>query len=237
MSKFYRIKPGDSLERISRVAYGTDAEAELIRGANPELSAGDLVAGTSIVLPFADDLENFRQRSTSFDDPDDNRVELSVERQRFRFWNRIVLTRSVDAFTRFQLGAVFEPDNAEFRRVFQPLAYQNAELSIGGIRRLRGTLVDVRPRYAKTRTVSAEGYGLPGVLGDVTMPAVKTGGLEWYELDLRQIATEVCKPFGLRVKFDADPGPAFSPEPVGMKSGQKPLTFLKRLAQQKQIFG
>jgi len=164
--------------------------------------------------------------------PDEIAVRIAGER--FRFWQSIRVTQSVDSFDTVELTAPFAHDLKGFRETFQPFTYKNMDVTVGGFRLFTGTMVAVRPDItAKRRAVVASGYALPGVLHDCTPPASALP-LEFNDQNLRDIAIALAGPFGLSVEFADDPGPAFDNDPA-LPPGRTVLSFLSALAKQRNL--
>ncbi len=106
-------------------------------------------------------------------------------------------------------------------------------MTIGGGPVFTGFIVSVVPSLnAGAREVSISAYSLPGVLMDCTPPA-SAFPLEFYNTDLKYIARQVVRPFGLIVKFTTPAGPKF--EQVSCDVEKKVFEFLVDLAQQRNI--
>ncbi len=225
----YTIRDGDTFERVSTIVYGSPTKASALSEANPQTSGG-LATGMALNVPEELITGGFQQRVSA---ARDNEVSINLGGARFRFWSTMRLRRSMDQFDTFSLGAPFEPDNAEFRASFVPLAFTRAQIFVGGEQLYTGTNINTPPHVGLDgRTVSSDGYALAGVLNDCTMPGTSFP-LEYDSLDLRQIALAMGVPFGLVPSFTADPGPAF--ERVAITHTTKVLSFWKKLAQQRDL--
>lgn len=220
-----------TLEGISTQAYGTESHVALIRSANPQASGG-LATGMSINVP---DLPGVTSRDPGTVTEDENEVTIKVDGKEFRGWTTFRLVRSCTAVDTFMFGAPFEPDNEEFRRVFEPLKYKRCTVHVGGKLEFTGVVASPLPTYdfeSGENSVTASGYALAGVLSTAMMPA-SWETREFNGLTLRDIAPEVCKPFGLSVTLPSDTGPTF--ERVALDSLSNPWPFLARLAKQREL--
>jgi len=226
MRRDYTVQQGDTFARIARREYGTPDRAGLIRQANPGASE-PLQPGITLTLPSTG------PEPTEAESPARERdeVAITVDGERFRFWESVRLTRSIDKPDDAGFTAPFEPDDEQFRRTFRPFSYKPMSVSVGGETLFTGTLVGVDPTVQGDRlAVSVNGYASPGVLQDCAPPA-SAWPIEQNGLDLRELAAKLAEPFGIPVQFMGDPGPPFErqkPEPV-----KKILDFLKPLAQQR----
>ncbi len=223
----YKIREGDDFNRISRRVYGTEAGASTLKGANPELSGG-IVPGALIVVPENPDVVSL-QKAQAAGGVDE--IVITVGAIEFRFWTDAKVTRSMDTVSSFEFAAPFEPDNQIFRSVFRPLSFQPVSITLGGDQLITGTLINTAAELQGSRVVTASGYGKPGVLRDCTM--ANGTFLEFYDLNLRQIAAELAKPFGIGVVFEAPAGPPF--EHVALSAIERPAAFLTKLAQQRNL--
>lgn len=230
MSTTYNVITGDTFESISRKKYGTQNEAQRIANANPG-AAQPLVAGVTLIIPILPDApQNLRQSASSVT-PDE--VAVLIQGSRFRFWNEIRITRSIDTMDTVEFGAPFDSQAPGFRESFRPFSFKPVVITVGGSALFTGTMVAVSPVVENgQKIVSVSGYSLPGVLNDCTPPA-SAFPLEFNELGLQEIATSLAAPFGISVEFKADQGPIF--ERVACEPGQRVLTFLTELAKQRNL--
>ena len=227
--KTYTVVTGDSLERISTIVYGTAAEVDRIRSANPEVSGG-LAAGMVLTIPAgpAD-----ASATTAAPAARENEVSVMLGGELFRFWTDMAIERSIDSFDQFSMTAPFEPDEPGFRAAFAPLSFQRAELFVGGDRLYTGLNPINTPEVAiDGAMVTAEGYALAGVLNDCPLPA--TVPREYQDVNLESIAIQQAKPFGLTPVFETPAGAVFT-DPVAIASDGKVLPFWAKLAGQRGL--
>lgn len=221
----YITAEGDTLEDVSRSRFGVEGGADVIRKANPGLP-DTLPGGLSLIIP-----EVLPIRSPL--NADNEQLSVAIGGQFFEGWTDVSFTRSMDSFGSFELVSAWDPDNAQFRELFRPFSYAPVTIFEGGTLLYTGTLLSPTPHEtASSRTVNVTGYSLPGVLNDCT-PPIGALPLERADMNLQQIAEELLAPFGLRVQFDTDAGPAFERE--AMKPTAKVLGYLIGLAQQRQV--
>ena len=224
--KTWTVTASDTLERVSTIAYGTPAQVELLKSANPQVSGG-LTVGMVLTIP------ELSVSETNVPAARENEVAVSLAGKPFRFFTSVAIHRSIDSFDQFSLTAPFEPGVEEFRTPFAPLTFQRAELFVGGQRLYTGTNVNNLPEASvEGRIVTTEGYALAGVLNDCPMPGTSFP-IEYDKLTLQAIAIEQAKPFGLTPVFDAEAGAAF--DRVAIASGTKVLAFWAKLAQQRKL--
>lgn len=229
MSITYKIQSGDTLESISRRQYGSESYADLISDANPGLTE-NMIAGTEITIPGNPDVAESEAYAPA---ANENEVAILINGKRFRFWESVRLTRSVDTIWTVEFTAPFYSDLSEFRSTFKPFSYQSVVVTVGGELFFTGTMIGVTPVVdIKKKYISVSCYAKPGVLNDCTPPA-SAFPLEFNNQGLKNIAARLVRPFGIGVKFDADQGAIF--ERVACEPGKKVLPFLSELAKQRDI--
>jgi prophage tail gpP-like protein/phage tail protein X len=230
MSSSYLVIAGDTFETIARKQYGDETQAILISSANPGASV-PLVVGTSLTIPDQPNApKDVLQQAQS---GSENEVAVLIDGVRFRFWESIRITRSMDAMDLIEFTAPFEPDQATYRETFRPFSYKPVVVTVGGVPLFTGTMMGVSPILeGNRRTVGITAYSSPGVLGDCTPPA-SAYPLEFNGQGLQEIATTLAGHFGLAVEFTSDQGAIF--ERVAAKVDQKVLGFLAKLAQQRNL--
>ena len=230
MSTTYNVITGDTFESISRRKYGTEGEADLIARANPG-AVQPLTAGTTLTIPVLPDApRNIQQTAWS---STDDEVAVLIDGKRFRFWDKIRITRAIDTMDTVEFGAPFNSKAPGFRESFRPFSFKLVVITVGGAPLFTGTMVAVNPVIENAqKVISVSGYSLPGVLNDCTSPA-SSFPLEFDNQGLREIATALAAPFGISVEFLADQGAVF--ERVASEPGKKVLAFLTELAKQRNL--
>ncbi|MEE9393707.1 MAG: hypothetical protein V3W41_14485 [Planctomycetota bacterium] len=226
----YIVVEGDSFERISRLSYGSDELANVIKSANPQ-AAGGLSPGMTLTIPAVDVLPGPLVPQTIAGRQ--NEVSISINGEVFRFWETMQLQRSIDSFDTFMLDAPFEPTNQVFVDAFTPLGYNRVVINVDGDPLFSGFLVDVPTDVGPTEgTVQATGYALAGLLNDSMMPNTAYP-VEFDNMDLRDITLSLIKPFGLTATFTSDPGPQI--DRIAIEEPTKVLRFLINGAQQRGL--
>ena len=230
MSSAYTTRTGDTFESIARKKYGDERYASNIVAANPGASE-PLFPGTVLTIPALPGAPT--DKNTVAPNADPNEVVVLIDGQRFRFWSSLRLNRTMDAMDTVEFVAPFDPDAPGFKDTFRPFTYKPLVVTVGGSPLFTGTLVGITPSVDNTqKTLNISGYSLPGVLNDCTPPA-SAYPVEFNELDIKGVAEALCKPFGLAVQFDADPGSTF--ERVAVDPGNTVLSFLSDLARQRSL--
>lgn len=230
MSIIYSVLGGDNFESISRKKYGTEKEADRIARANPG-TVQPLAAGTTLTIPTLPQAPQNAPQSAASATEDE--VAVLINGDRFRFWDNIRIVRSIDSMDVVEFGAPFDAQAPGFKESFRPFAFKPVTITVGGAALFTGTMVSINPVIENAqKIISVSGYSLPGVLNDCTPPA-SSFPLEFNDLSLREIASELAAPFGINVKFKADPGPVF--ERVALEPGKKILSFLIDLAKERNL--
>ena len=230
MSTTYSVVSGDTFASVARKQYGDDGQAGQVRSANPG-AVEPLQPGTTLVIPDLPGAPRDAPQNAASNTPDE--VSVSIDGERFRFWESVTITRAFDSPDSIELSGPYEPDRPEFREAFRPLSYKPIEVAVGGAPLFTGTAVGNLPGLGiDRRTVSLSGYATPGVMADCP-PAASTYPLEFNGQNLQQIAEALARPFGVAVVFEAAPGPTF--DRVACESTEKALEFLTELAKQRNL--
>lgn len=226
----YSIINGDTFSSISRKEYGTEVNAGRIAAANPGV-VEPLSPGTTLTIPVLPSAPKDVPQDGGAADEDE--VALLLGGLRFRFWEKVVITKSIDNMDTVLFGAPFDADSPEARESFRPFSYKPVEITVGGAPFFKGTMVSVDPVLEENkRTITVGCYSLPGVLSDCTAPA-SSFPLEFNDQGLREIAKTLAAPFGINVIFDASQGAVF--ERVALEPGKTVLSFLIDLAKQRNL--
>jgi len=216
----YNTISGDTFEKISRKKYGV-SDGPLIQGANPAISE-PIPPGTTLVIPDQPSAPKDQTSGTEADNPDE--LAVIVGGEAFKYWESVSVTRTVDQMDTFSLTAPTTP-------VFKPLSYDSVAITVGGSPLFTGTMLGVNPTVTASRqTDEVDGYSLPGVLNDCTMPSSAYPLNEMRNQTLAVIAASILRPFGLLAVFTASAGAAFDIVAIG--EGEKVLAFLTNLAKQ-----
>ena len=226
----YRVSPGDTYALIARKLYGDEADAVLLRTANPG-HAEPLTPGTTLEVPESPAAGSLLQQQAPADYPDE--VAVLIEGARWRFWSEVTWRRAIDTPDTFNLVVPFDASAIDIKETFTPFSYKRIEITVGGEPQFTGYMVNVVPTLAPdSKSLAVSGYSLPGVMGDCMAPA-SSYPLEFKNINLEKIAGRLARPFGIKVQFDADPGPAFTK--AALDIGQPPLALLTKLAQQRGL--
>lgn len=230
MSRMYNVIDGDTFNSVSRKVYGTEVNAGRISSANPGV-VEPLSPGTTLTIPALPSApKNVPQDAAA---TNEDEVAILISGQRFRFWEKVVITKSIDNMDTIIFGSPFDASSPMDREIFRPFSYKSVEITVGGAPFFRGTMVSVDPVLEESKqTVTVGGYSLPGVLNDCTAPA-SSFPLEFNGQGLREIAKTLAAPFGINVVFKAEQGAIF--ERVALEPGKMVLSFLIDLAKQRNL--
>lgn len=230
MSTTYNTITGDTFELISRKVYGTEKEAGRISRANPGV-VEPLTPGVDLVVPEIPDTPKNLQQDT--DSNNENETAILVNGSRFRFWDKVRITRAIDAIDTIEFSAPFDVNTPGFKNTFRPFSYNDVEVTIGGNPFFTGTMVAVNAPLDNTqKIITASCYSLPGILNDCTPPA-SAFPLEFNNQGLNDIMSQMVQPFGIGIDFQADQGAIF--ERVASEPGKKVLAFFIELAKQRNL--
>lgn len=226
----YRVVTGDTFETIARKVYGTELAANQLAKANPGVLE-PLTAGIEVIVPVLPGTPADLPATAPANGPDE--VAISIGNKRFRFWDSVAITRSIDQPDSVEMGAPFEPDTPGFRETFRPFTFRPMGITVGGAPLFTGTAVSVAPVLTDTeRTVFVGGYALPGALNDCNAPA-SAYPLEFNGQTLEAIATTLAAPFGVAVEFQASAGTPF--DRVAIEPTTTVAAFLADLAKQRNL--
>lgn len=230
MHTTYKTVKGDNYAKISRKVFGTEQDAALIRRSNPGIYE-PIPVGLDILCPAPDDTPVLIAAGAV------DELSILILGERFHFWDSVTVKHSIDSVDTVELTAPFDPDSADFKRYFRPFSYNPISCFVGSELIFTGTMVAVKPNVNdRGRAVAVGGYSLPGVLEDCCAPAsmfAEDETLEFADVTLKYIATELLKPFGLRPVFYASEGAAF--EQVSVKAAEEIMPFLAKLAKQRNL--
>lgn len=174
--------------------------------------------------------------------PDDESVDIQIDKEIFGHWTETEITLSIDTFDTVTFKAPWDPSMREIRDAFRPFKFQELEVSTQLETLFQGYLVNSDPKIdSQSKTISANGYAKPATLCDCDMPARVFDGaggkvvkqLEFKNLGLQAIANQCAAPFGLDIEFMAPEGKPFPKVKIG--PDQKVFEFLKELAKQRNL--
>ncbi len=226
----FTTSEGDTFASIARKVYGSEGDADRIARANPG-AVEPLSSGISLIIPTQPNAPRNVLSNAPAATP--NEVAVLIDGQRFRFWESVRITRSIDSFDTVDFVAPFSVDLPGFKDTFRPFSFKKLEVTVGGAPLFTGTMINIEPDITPARkAISVGGYSLPGVLNDCTSPA-SSFPIEFNGQDLKGIADQILKPFGLGLQFDVEPGPVF--ERVASDPNEKVLGFLAALARQRDL--
>lgn len=150
-----------------------------------------------------------------------------------QFSNESVLLTIDNVGNGFSFNVPFFPGTEEYRNVFRPFQYQEAQIYIGGALMLNGTVEKISPSLQNTaNSVNVQGRSKTGVLVDCTFE--KDDTMEFQKAALDEIAETVVGKFGLEVSFPDGAGPIF--EKAGPSSPVETVfNFLQNLSRQRSL--
>ncbi len=234
MSKFYQVKPGDTLSSIALRFYGNNTESPRIQQANPVVQDPNVLSiNWVLTIPSIPGSGERVEPSTPLVGGDKDEVSITIDGEQFYLWQDISITLSMDTIDSFQFLVPWDPFNEDLRKIFKPFQYRQVGVTIGGEKVITGTLLKHdSSKAANASKLTLSGYGKPGILQDVNVP-ISLYPIELFNNDLEQIAKKLCDPFEVTPVFEADKGSAF--KSVTIEPTEKILDFLVKLAKQRGL--
>jgi len=219
----YIGKKGDTTESIARITYGSEFKAALIRRANPGVLF-PLRGGESIITPLTPEV--FAGNALT----QNEEVAVIIDGERFSFWNKITINRSMDSIGTVAMMASFDPLNSDFRKVFVPFSYKSIIVMAGGNVIFTGIIMNIIPKKTEnSRTVEINAYSLPGVLND----CCHGEGQEFNGVGIESITASLLEPFNVEFKFRDPSGDVFPL--LAIEPEDKVLSFLVDLGKQRKL--
>ncbi len=150
-------------------------------------------------------------------------------------WTKISVTRSIEAMSGtfdLELTWRWQDSPSKYKAFMQPIKEgEPCVVEIGDERVITGYVDDWVPSYDEDQVIiSVSGRDKTADLVDcsIDMPSG-----QFNNQTLTQIATTVCKPFGIKVLVNTDVGEAF--QRVQIEQGETPHELLSRLARQRGV--
>lgn len=227
MSRTHIVSQGDTFESIARRYYGDELQAPRIIDANPGSLV--LVNGSFVAIPDQQDAPlNNTPKTTG-----ESEVTLLIDNQRFKFWEEVVINRTIDSFDTVEFTAPFEAERQSFRERFKPFSYKTVNVDIGDTPLFTGTMVGVTPDITPSKkSVSVSCYSKPGVINDCNPPASQFP-VEYNGQTLFDIANKLCRPFGVQVISYEGVASLFGQ--VACDPGKRIFAFLATLAKERGL--
>lgn len=131
--------------------------------------------------------------------------------RRFGEWSEIELSVGIDSYRCASLSGPWDPGRKEMRAAFEPLAFPQVTIEIGGELFLTGKIQDVSPSVDATQaSVGVTAYSTAFWLTEICAPP-ELLPLEFNGLDLKQIGQRLAgSSLGLVVNIDGKPGGKFA---------------------------
>jgi prophage tail gpP-like protein len=151
--------------------------------------------------------------------------------RRFGEWSEIDLSVGLDSYRCASLSGPFDPDRKDMRAAFEPLAFPQVTIEIGGELFLTGKVQDVSPSVDATQssvgvTAYSDSFWLTKVVAPPELPR------EYSNIDLKLVAQHLAGgTLGLTVQVDGSPGAKFAR--VKCEPDQELHSFLAELALQR----
>ena len=158
------------------------------------------------------------------------KATLTVADKVYDGWKNITVTRGIEQIAgTFELGLTERWPGQVDGRPIRP--GESCTVALDGQVVITGFIDDVQPEYDdKNHTLNIAGRDRTGDLVDCS---VLPAGRQWSGRTLLQIAVDLCRPFGIPVKAEADVGAAFAS--FTSQHGETSFEALERGARQRGI--
>lgn len=245
MSKSYKVKSGDTLNRIAVKYYGQPKKWTDIAKANPQLAGRKTaVDGSPLIFPgdvliipeeVKKDLAPQPIKQTIvLDENAPSDFSIVINGKKFTGFTGCSLVRSVFGVDAFSFSTAWDSKSKELRDAFRPFSYAPCDVYFSTDLVFKGRLLTPTPSVSPdAQVLNIQGYPQCGVLIDSCLPPSLYPS-EYNGLDLKQIAEKVCEPFGVNVTVKGDVGATF--EKVEVELTDKVWDFLSKLAEQRNMF-
>lgn len=247
MSKTYKVVSGDTLVKISTKQYGTYTKWRQILSANPQLAGRKksydgvpiLNIGDVLIIPSESDAPKtvvekpiLVSDSIKIEDCSEDDFSVFIEGKLFTGFTGYTIKLSVDTLDAFSFSCSWE-EKKEVRDAFVPFTFKECAVYFKRKLVFLGRLLTSAPEVSPdSRTINIQGYPLCGTLNDCCIPVTKYPP-SYNGMTLKQIAEDICQPFGVGVEFSEDSGNPI--DKVEYEIGTKILDFLKKLSEQRNF--
>lgn len=248
MSRSYTVKSGDTLVKVSTKEYGTYKNWRKILAANPQLTGRKtsydgvplLYPGDVLVIPSdveepektVEKTPELISKSINPEDAAEDEFSIFIDGKLYGGFTGYTVKMSMDSLDAFSFSAPWE-DDENLGKVLQPFTFKECAVYFKRKLLFLGRLLTSAPEVSPdSRTINIQGYPICGVLNDCCIPVSKYPP-SYNGMTLKQIAEDICAPFGVKVLFSEDPGAAL--DKVEYSIGTKILEFLKKLAEQRNF--
>lgn len=129
-------------------------------------------------------------------------MQISINGKVVNYFNSGSITLKLDSIaSTFEFSAYFKPQEKEFQELFKPMQYLPVEIYNSKKKLIfTGTILNHRFTSNSGReVVIISGYSKSGILEDVTIPPSENYSLENNNKSLKDIATQLCGLFGIKV--------------------------------------
>jgi len=158
------------------------------------------------------------------------RAELRVAGTVYGGWKTVSATCSIEQVANgFELGVTERWPGQTASRPIRP--GDACELLLDGETVVTGYVDDAKPAFGKqAHALTVQGRDATGDLVDCS--AIHKSG-QWINATLERIARDLCAPFGIKVKVEADVGAAFTS--FNIEQGETVFDCLERAARQRAV--
>lgn len=188
----------------------------------------------SLQSPEAEKLFFMNSLATKIQADSPDQTTIIVDGTRIeQFSDESVLLTIDNVGNGFSFNVPFFPGTREYRDLFRPFKYQDAQIYIGGNLMINGTVEKISPSLTETsNSINVQGRSKTAVLVDCTFEKDDTMNFQKAALD--EIADIVVDKFGFGTSFPNGAGPIF--EKAGPSSPiSTPFNFLQNLSRQRSL--
>jgi prophage tail gpP-like protein/phage tail protein X len=220
LSISYRTVQGDTFSLVARKTVGVDTAAADIQKANPGIKE-PLQEGVTLIIPAS--IASGKTFLSSG-------LDVLVNDIRFSTMPEFSISTRIDAIRKATFTV---PNEIATRSVLTPLSPLECRIGYFGSQFAQGRIdTPVPQNTTASKSLTVGMYSEAGLLEANTAP-LSSFPREFKNMNLQQIAEDICKTMGVGTIFDFDPGARF--KKVKMKQSDKVLSFLSRLAMQRNF--
>jgi len=132
------------------------------------------------------------------------KITVKIGSEIYDFFTSVTLTLKYDGIaSAFSITSYFDEKNESHIKLFKPLQYKLVQIYADDVLVLTGTILNVSfNEIASKQLATISGYSLPGILEDCNIPT-SLYPLQSDNRTLKEIADNLCKPFGIGVEVDS----------------------------------
>lgn len=249
MSRTYTVVSGDTLVKVSIKNYGTYQNWKKILTSNPQLTGRKtsvdgvplIFPGDVLIIPDETDVPakviesvpELISKSIKVEDAADDDFSIFIDGRLYSGFTGYTVKMAMDSLDVFSFSAPWDDTTKQIHASFKPFTFKECAVYFNKKILFLGRLLASAPEVTpESKTINLQGYPICGVLNDCDIPVSKYPP-SYNGMTLKQIAEDICQPFGIRVSFSEDAGKPL--DKVEYTIGTKILDFLKKLSEQRNF--